>query len=126
MSKIHKIRGEVNAVMTETKYGTNPSWRRYAKRQHRKAVRGTKQSEIAHQLLDMVDDVIDAPVEFYSEPFHKTVQLDSMWHNHEIDRVDEDQWLRNRYPYMYHETDTWDSDESWVEDAEEFFGCEEF
>jgi hypothetical protein len=152
-SKLSKHRSEVGDVMAETKYGSRPSWRRYAKRQHRKALRATEQVEIAHQLSDI--EVTDEPDE---SEFWGTETLDEWmarmisyelwdeweategntwwclkqsemalaWHIHEMEAIEEDRYLRNRYPHMYHDTASWDEDASWIEDSEEFFGCEEF
>ena len=133
MNKLRKIRSEANIVLDETKYGQNPSWRRHVKKAFRKAVRANKQRDIASRVrnwdieLDEESDM-DLVNHTHSEsvPFWVQVQLDSMWHNWEIEAKEEDRYLRNRYPYMYHETDTWSDDESWVEDAEEFFHGEEF
>jgi len=132
MRNLSKVRSEANAVMDETKYGRNPSWRRHVKRAFSKAMRANKQRDIASRVrnwdIEDVDDKSDDLVNhvYDSVPFWVQVQIDSMWHNWEVDAKEEDRYLRNRYPHMYHETDTWSDDESWLEDAEEFFHGEEF
>lgn len=59
-----------------------------------------------------------------AEDFCKTLQSDALWHNHEIAKAEDEadeRWYRRCYPEQYHDTNSWNEDTSWHEDAEEFF-----